>query len=67
MTVEKDVQESKVGLSQLEKCKKENGQENIRFVLNMNDNNFAKRLLNILYMMWTLTKCMQNLLSRVLT
>ena len=51
MTVEKDLQESKVGLSQLEKCKKENGQENIRFVLNMNDNNVAKRLLNILYMM----------------
>ena len=46
MTVEKDLQESKVGLSQLEKCK-ENGQENIRFVLNRNDNNVVKRLLNI--------------------
>ena len=66
MAVEMDLQECKVVLSQLER-NKEKRQEKIRSAWNMNSKNILKRLMNILYMMWTLTKCMQNLLSGVLT
>ena len=66
MAVEMDLQECNIGLSQLER-NKEKGQEKIRSVWNMNNKNVLKWPLNILYMMSTLTKCMQNLLSRVLT
>ena len=57
MAVEKDLQECKVGSSQMER-NNEKGQERIRFSQNMNDKNVVKWLLNILYMMWTLAKCM---------
>ena len=66
MAVEMDLQECNIGLSQLER-NKEKGQEKIRSAWNMNDKNVLKWPLNILYVMSTLTKCMQNLLSRVLT